>query len=103
VGLNVIRQRRAATLRQLGYQVRRGKRWRKPPLKEIVGNMSFAQAGLLIRKLSGKAAKTAWTVDLPSRPFLGMSDADFNKALARQLQAIGFGWNVKAQDMKGKL
>ena len=30
-----------------------------------------------------------------------MSDADFNKALARQLQAIGFGWNVKAQDIKG--
>ncbi|UIM54526.1 hypothetical protein [Serratia marcescens] len=94
--------RQAKKLRHLGYQVRRGKRWRKPPLKEIVGNMSFAQAGLLIRKLSGKAAKTAWTVDLPSRPFLGMSDADFNKALARQLQAIGFGWNVKAQDIKGK-
>lgn len=95
--------RQAKKLRALGYQVKRGKRWRKPPLKEIVGNMSFAQAGLLIRKLSGKAAKAAWTVDLPSRPFLGMSDADFNKALARQLQAIGFGWNVKAQDMKGKL
>ncbi|ATM78691.1 hypothetical protein CRN79_23920 [Serratia fonticola] len=81
----------AKKLRALGYQVKRGKRWRKPPLKEIAGHMSFAQAGLLIRKLNGKAAKTAWTVDLPARPFLGMSDEDFNKALARQLQAIGFG------------
>ncbi|OJH81734.1 hypothetical protein ASJ78_04817 [Serratia marcescens] len=72
-------------------------------MKEIAGVMSFAQAGLLIRKLSGKAAKSVWTVELPARPFLGMSDEEFNKALARQLQAIGFGWDVKAQDMKGKL
>ncbi|EGD2452015.1 hypothetical protein J0X75_004755 [Salmonella enterica] len=46
--------------------------------------------------------KTSWTVDLPARVFLGMNDDEFDKALARQLQAIGFGWNVKAQDIKGK-
>ncbi|MGQ6163729.1 hypothetical protein ACUNG5_11760 [Serratia sp. IR-2025] len=95
--------RQAKKLRQLGYRIKRGARWRRPPLKEIAGVMSFAQAGLLIRKLSGKAAKSVWTVELPARPFLGMSDEEFNKALARQLQAIGFGWDVKAQDMKGKL
>ncbi|HEI6963541.1 TPA: phage virion morphogenesis protein [Yersinia enterocolitica] len=93
--------KQAKKLRALGYRVKKGKRWRKPPYKEIVENMRFAQAGLLIKKLSGKAAKTAWTVDVPAREFLGMSDDDFNKALARQLQAIGFGWDVKAQDMKG--
>ncbi|WP_432325203.1 phage virion morphogenesis protein [Yersinia enterocolitica] len=92
--------KQAKKLRALGYRVKKGKRWRKPPYKEIVENMRFAQAGLLIKKLSGKAAKTAWTVDVPAREFLGMSDDDFNKALARQLQAIGFGWDVKAQDMK---
>lgn len=27
---------------------------------------------------------------------------DFNKALARQLQAIGFGWDVNAQDIRGR-
>ncbi len=64
--------------------------------------MPYSQAGLLIRKLSGKAVKTSWTVDLPARVFLGMNDDEFDKALARQLQAIGFGWNVKAQDIKGK-
>lgn len=62
--------------------------------------MPYSQAGLLIRKLSGKAVKTSWTVDLPARVFLGMNDDEFDKALARQLQAIGFGWNVKAQDIK---
>ncbi|CNI13917.1 hypothetical protein CBW53_06535 [Yersinia frederiksenii] len=92
--------KQAKRLRALGYKVRKGKRWRKPSYKEIVENMRFAQAGLLIRKLSGKAAKSAWTVDVPAREFLGMSDDDFNKALARQLQAIGFGWDVKEQDIK---
>ncbi|CNH72246.1 phage-like protein [Yersinia kristensenii] len=92
--------KQAKKLRALGYRVKKGKRWRKPPYKEIIENMRFAQAGLLIKKLSGKAAKSAWTVDVPAREFLGMSDDDFNKALARQLQAIGFGWDVKAQDMK---
>lgn len=92
--------KQAKKLRALGYRVKKGKRWRKPPYKEIIENMRFAQAGLLIKKLSGRAAKSAWTVDVPAREFLGMSDDDFNKALARQLQAIGFGWDVKAQDMK---
>ncbi|QTF10035.1 hypothetical protein HC231_20505 [Brenneria izadpanahii] len=94
-------RRQARKLRALGYKVKRGTRWRKPPYKEIEETLKFDQAGLLIKKLSGKAAKAAWTVDVPARPFLGMNDDEFNKALARQLQAIGFGWNVKAQDIKG--
>ncbi|SFR13697.1 hypothetical protein SAMN04487773_3217 [Enterobacter sp. kpr-6] len=92
----------AKKLRALGYQVKRGKKTKKPTYREITETMPYAQAGLLIRKLSGKAVKTSWTVDLPARAFLGMSDEDFNKALARQLQAIGFGWDVKAQDIRGK-
>ena len=91
----------AKKLRALGYQVKKGKRWRKPPFKEITDTMTYAQAGLLIRKLSGKAAKSVWSVDLPARPFLGMNDDEFNKALARQLQAIGYGWDVNAQDIRG--
>ena len=86
----------AKKLRALGYRVQKGKRWRKPPLKEITDTMTYAQAGLLIRKLSGKAAKSVWTVDLPARPFLGMNDDEFNKALARQLQSIGYGWDINA-------
>lgn len=93
----------AKKLRALGYRVKKGKRWRKPPFKEITATMRYAQAGLLIRKLGGRAAKTAWTIDLPSRPFLGMSSDDFNNALARQLQAIGFGWDVNRQDIRGNL
>ena len=92
----------AKKLRALGYRVRKGARWKKPTFAEITASMPYAQAGLLIRKLSGQAVKTSWTIDLPARAFLGMSDDEFNKALARQLQAIGFGWDVNAQDIKGK-
>lgn len=41
-------------------------------------------------------------MDLPAREFLGMSDEDFSQALARQLQGIGFGWDVRAQDIRGR-
>lgn len=92
----------AKKLRSLGYRIQRGKRWKKPAMKEITDSMPYSQAGLLIRKLSGKAVKQSWEIDVPARAFLGMSDDDFDKALARQLQAIGFGWNVNAQDIKGK-
>lgn len=92
----------AKKLRALGYRIRTGKRWKKPTLGELTQTMPYSRAGLLIRKLSGNAVKTSWTVDLPARVFLGMSDDEFDNALARQLQAIGFGWDVKAQDIKGK-
>lgn len=92
----------AKKLRVLGYAVKRGKRWKKPTYREITETMPYAQAGLLIRKLSGRAAKSSWVIDVPAREFLGMSNDEFNKALARQLQAIGFGWDVKAQDIRGK-
>ncbi|MDV2872842.1 hypothetical protein [Phytobacter diazotrophicus] len=92
----------AKKLRALGYQVQRGKRLIKPGYRQITESMAYDQAGLLIRKLSGKAVKNSWQIDLPARVFLGMSDDEFNKALARQLQAIGFGWDVNAQDIKGK-
>lgn len=92
----------AKKLRALGYQVQRGARVIKPTYRQITESMAYDQAGLLIRKLSGKAVKNSWQIDLPARVFLGMSDDEFNKALARQLQAIGFGWDVNAQDIKGK-
>lgn len=83
--------RQAKRLRALGYKVKKGKRWRKPAFKEIQESMTMAKAGLLIRMLSGKAVKSSWSVDVPARPFLGISKEDFNKALERQLQGIGYG------------
>lgn len=94
--------RQAKRLRKAGYKVRRGKRWRKPGYKEIQEKMTARQAGLLIRKLEDKPVKTSWQIDLPARAFLGIGQEDFNKALARQLQAVGFGLDVNAQDIRGR-
>lgn len=93
--------RQAKKLRALGYKIRQGKRWVKPSSKHIVATMSMAQAGLLIKKLRGTPSKRTWTIDIPGRVFLGVSNEEFNKILARQLQAIGFGWDVNAQDIRG--
>ncbi|RAW93270.1 hypothetical protein CKY04_22120 [Photorhabdus sp. S8-52] len=92
--------KQAKKLRDLGYQVKKGKRLRKPTIKEITENMLFIYAGDKIRKLSGKTAKSAWTIDIPAREFLGLNDEEFFKVLKRQLQAINYGWDVKAQDMR---
>lgn len=100
---NALATRRQATkLRKLGFKRHDGQRWVRPPASWITQNMKQSQAGLIIRKLSGEDPKTSWKIVLPARVFLGASDAEFNKILAQQLQAIDFGWQVKAQDIKGK-
>ncbi|ACR69435.1 hypothetical protein DBV23_15905 [Edwardsiella ictaluri] len=105
----------ARTLVSLGYQVpdtpdrgadgrykaptTRGKK-RRVSQAWICANLSMAQAGLIIRQLKGEAPKTAWTITLPARAFLGASDDEFATILARELRGIQFGWNVKKQDIK---
>lgn len=101
-GDNPASLRQAKRLRKIGYKVRRGKSWRKPGYKEIREKMTVRQAGLLIRILEDKPVKTSWQIDLPARAFLGIGQEDFNKALARQLQAVGFGMDVNAQDIRGR-
>lgn len=83
--------KQAKKLRELGYQIKQGKRLKKPTVKYITENMLYIYAGKKIKQLSGKVPKTSWTIEVPARVFLGMSDSDFQKALARQLQAIGYG------------
>lgn len=92
----------AKRLRALGYKVWKGKRYVKASSRQIMETMSMAQAGLMIKKLRGKPTKATWKIDIPARVFLGVSDTEFNSILARQLQAIGFGWSVTAQNIKGK-
>ena len=82
--------RQVRRLRKLGYKVKGQRGMRNAKMAEL-RELSAAQAGLSIRKLSGEEPKDSWIIELPSRVFLGISDADFDKALARQLQAIGYG------------
>ncbi|CAI2035978.1 phage virion morphogenesis protein [Serratia quinivorans] len=96
-------RRQAKRLRDLGYKVWWNGKYVKPAVSYITAELSMKKAGFLIKKLGNKTSKKAWTIDLPARAFLGVSDNEFNMILARQLQGIGYGWEVKAQDIKGKL
>lgn len=94
-------RRQAKKLRDLGYRVKWQGRQVKPAVSYITAEMTRSQAGLIIKKLSQTQRKEAWVIALPSRVFLGVSDDEFNNIMARQLQAIGFGWDVNAQDIIG--
>ncbi|MGL5421913.1 MAG: hypothetical protein ACRDAJ_02965 [Serratia fonticola] len=97
----------AATLRQatrllkLGYTAFPVSAPRKPSVSEITDSMSKQQAGAIIRSMEGRAAKATWSINLPGREWLAVSDDEFNKILVRQLQAINFGWRARAQDVRG--
>ncbi|EAP0949481.1 hypothetical protein G8E11_000487 [Salmonella enterica] len=95
-------RRQAIKLRKLGYTVR-GKRKgtrRKPSTAEIEASLQKGQAGVIIRTMKGIPSKESWMVSIPSRRFLGVNDDEFTQILARQLQGIDFGWDIKPQDIK---
>ena len=89
-------------LRLLGYK-RRGKRGRyvNASSKWIQENLSYRQAGMLIKKLKGGAVKRSWGIELPARQFMGANEAERAKIIRRVMQGINYGWDVKKQQMKG--
>ena len=92
-------QRQAERLLSLGFRAptgavskktgRRGRR--KPSRKWITENMNMAQAGLVISILKGEQKKRVWEIKIPSRAFLGTSDADFTRILEAQLRSLNYG------------
>ncbi|ENC7540366.1 hypothetical protein ABK178_004938, partial [Salmonella enterica subsp. enterica serovar Brandenburg] len=64
---------------------------RKPSLKWIMENMNMAQAGLVISILKGGQKKRVWEIKIPSRAFLGASDAEFTRILEAQLRSLHYG------------
>ncbi|MGN5124106.1 phage virion morphogenesis protein [Aeromonas sp. 30P] len=94
----------ARKLRELGFK-RPGKRkksYRSASLGWITGNLNYAQAGLLIKKLKDEPVKESWEIELPARPFLGANTKQREQAFARALQSINYGWDVNKQEMKRK-
>lgn len=94
----------ARKLRELGFK-RPGKRkksYRSASLGWITGNLNYAQAGLLIKKLKNEPVKESWEIHLPARPFLGANQQQREQAFARALQSINYGWDVNKQEMKRK-
>lgn len=94
----------ARKLRELGFK-RPGKRkksYRSASLGWITGNLNYAQAGLLIKKLKDEPVKESWEIELPARPFLGANAKQREQVFARALQSINYGWDVNKQEMKRK-
>jgi phage virion morphogenesis protein len=68
-------RQQAKALLEAGFKYRRRPGgYKTPSLKWITQNMSMAQASLVLRELRG--ARQQWTVTLPARSFLGVSEAD---------------------------
>lgn len=90
------------TGRFLKYQEGKNrKRTHAASMKWMRENLSFRQAGLLIKKLSQQPSRQSWVIKLPARPFLGATPEQAREIIARQLQGIDYGWQVKA-DIKGR-
>lgn len=81
---NVTKANQPATIRQatelidLGFRIGN----KLPMVKTITQKYTIAQAGFLIRKLRawrGIETKTSWTITLPARSFLGVTDDDLKE------------------------
>ncbi|EJJ0395455.1 hypothetical protein VQZ45_003976 [Salmonella enterica] len=78
------------------------RQYRAVSQKWITEHLNMAQAGLIIRKLEGKAPVNSWTIKLPPRPFLGITDDQLAASIAREMRGIQYGSDIKKQDIKRK-
>lgn len=93
----------ARKLRKLGYKRPNGKGgYTRANLAWMREHLSWRQAGLIIRKLDDSKPKKNWRINVPGREFLGATPQQLKEMIAKEMQAIQYGWDVKAQDIKGK-
>ncbi|WP_095155753.1 phage virion morphogenesis protein [Pseudomonas sp. Irchel 3E13] len=84
-------EKQAKRLRRLGFRVRMAgkKRLTRPPVAWILANVSFMQAGVLIRVLDEERGEStgaqSWEIKLPKRQFLGAGNEQENGELLRHL------------------
>ncbi|KLP41776.1 hypothetical protein [Enterobacter ludwigii] len=96
-------KQQARKLRKLGYKRPNGEGgYTRANMAWMQENLSWRQAGLIIRKLDGSTSKKSWQIRVPGREFLGARAQQLKEMIAREMQAIQYGWDVKAQDIKGK-
>ncbi|OCG19631.1 phage virion morphogenesis protein [Gilliamella sp. WF3-4] len=86
-----ITARQIRRLRKLGHTHSKNKKIIRSSVKWLQANLSESQAGVTIRHMMEMPEKNSWDIKIPDREFLGISDADFNKSLKRELKNINFG------------
>lgn len=92
-----ITDRQVKKLRKLGHTHPKNKKKVRSSAKWLRENLSEAQAGLVIREMLAEQAKNSWDIKVPSREFLGISDADFEKSIKRELRNINFGGSKRGK------
>jgi hypothetical protein len=65
--------RQARALIAAGFKIRGRRGYKTPTFIWIKRNMSLEQAGVILRILRGKPAKSSWVIPLPERSFLGVT------------------------------
>lgn len=84
-------EKQAKRLRRLGFRVRQAgkKRLSRPPVSWILENVSYMQAGVLIRVLDEERGEStgaqSWEIKLPKRQFLGAGNEQENRDLLNLL------------------
>ncbi|WP_234419495.1 hypothetical protein [Lelliottia sp. WB101] len=101
-GTKMATLRQAKKLHELGYMSHPVSAPGVTSMDEIMRTLTQDKAGTIIRSMEGRGALRSWTVTLPAREWLAVSDEEFDKILVRQMRGIQFGAGVKAQDIKGK-
>ncbi|WP_268799060.1 phage virion morphogenesis protein [Pseudomonas huanghezhanensis] len=84
-GMPATRQQARALLKA-GYQIRNGKRWKRPAPRWIVENLKSGQAGLILAQLEGHTKKQSWKIALPARDVLGATADQVREILSTVLQ-----------------
>lgn len=69
-------KQQARALREEGFKGRVNGRLRKVSLSWISEHFTQAQAGIVLRQLRDEKAKQSWTIPLPARSFLGVTEAE---------------------------
>lgn len=69
----------ARALKKEGFKVRLpGGRRRKPSVQWITENLSLGRAGLILREMRNASSRNRWTIEIPKRSFLGVTDREIN-------------------------
>jgi phage virion morphogenesis protein len=76
----------ARALLKAGYQIRQGKRWKRPSLGWVVENLKSGRAGLILSQLEGDSKKQSWKISLPARAVLGADSQDVSGIVSTVLQ-----------------
>jgi phage virion morphogenesis protein len=79
-------KQQARALLKAGYQIRNGKRWKRPSQGWIQENLTNGRAGLILAKLEGGRKKQRWQIELPARQVLGADAEDVREITRTVLQ-----------------